>query len=149
MTLAHELCLPGYAINGQSCECIEQTHTVLFCLPDQKGVLLAVSSLVNIQYSYICVLLSTCFHFHQDGLWGAPPTWSRTLVTYTCPSGYCNCTGDIESQETEGCPLLYDTPFKICDDTREGNFRTVHAADLHCQLSELLSYTAVSDSHPE
>lgn len=96
LTLVHELCLPGYTLTGDRCECREGTDTVLFCLPDQKGILLA------------------------DGLWGAPPSWSRKLVTYICPAGYCNCTGDIEFQETEGCPLLYKAQDRICDDKREG-----------------------------
>ncbi len=51
LTLIHELCLPGYFLEGERCECREGTNTVLFCLPDQKGILLAVS--ITALYIYV------------------------------------------------------------------------------------------------
>ena len=56
----------------------------------------------------------------QSGLWGAPPAWSRQLVTYTCPSGYCDCSQGFDGEENVGCLLNYTNPNEICSDTRMG-----------------------------
>ncbi len=75
--------------------------------------------------NYLCIIdifAVSVAPFIQNGLWGAPPTWSRTLVTHTCPSGYCNCTGDKQVQESEGCPLYYENFDRICDKTRNGTY---------------------------
>ena len=58
--------------------------------------------------------------FMQEGLWGAPPQWSRVLVTYSCPAGYCNCTGSPRENSTEGCALIYSSPGLSCHPKRSG-----------------------------
>lgn len=63
------------------------------------------------------VYFSLCI---QDGLWGAPPKWSRILVTYPCPPQYCNCSGSPNDNTTEGCGLIYDDPSKSCSPMRNG-----------------------------
>ena len=56
----------------------------------------------------------------QNGLWGAPPSWSRELVTFTCPPGYCDCSQGFDMEENIGCLLNYTNPDEICSDTRRG-----------------------------
>ena len=56
----------------------------------------------------------------QNGLWGAPPNWSRELVTHTCPPGYCDCSQGFDNEENVGCLLNYTNPDEICTDTRTG-----------------------------
>ena len=60
LTLIHEPCLPGYILEGDRCECREGTNTVLFCLPDQRGVLLAVSVTV-----YLLTCVSVCRKLYE------------------------------------------------------------------------------------
>ena len=65
----------------------------------------------------------------QDGLWGAPPNWSMTLVTHVCPAEYCDCNeqrAEIVDDDIIGCLLQYDDPFRICHPSREG--METHAA---------------------
>ena len=57
----------------------------------------------------------------QSGLWGAPPNWSRELVTYICPAGYCDCSQRFDDNESIGCLLNYTNPDEICSDIRTGD----------------------------
>ena len=70
------------------------------------------------------VHIAVCVYVHyvvlQSGLWGAPPNWSRELVTYTCPSGYCDCSQSFDGEENIGCLLNYTDPNGICTEGRTG-----------------------------
>lgn len=58
----------------------------------------------------------------QSGLWGAPSEWSRDLVTYPCPPGYCYCNGAINNSDIrEGCQLHFSQPEIICVSKRRRN----------------------------
>ena len=70
----------------------------------------------------LLVYIDTFYILRQDGLWGAAPNWSRELVTYICPSGYCDCSRGFEDGFQEvGCLLEYEQPLEICHETRTGN----------------------------
>ena len=43
-------------------------------------------------------------------------------MTYTCPSGYCDCSQGFDDDEGIGCLLNYTNPDEICSDIRTGKF---------------------------
>ncbi len=118
LPLVKQECLPGYSPFGEECTC-QETEEIALCLADRRGLLLAVKWMLLAIYWYVYTTLTHT----QNGLWGAPPDYSRTLVTHTCPPGYCQCSGR-ESQRSEGCLLLYTEPNHICQDKREGTCLT-------------------------
>ncbi len=42
------------------------------------------------------------------------------LVTYPCPPGYCDCTGNPNDDSLEGCALVYSEPDPLCKSSRTG-----------------------------
>ena len=82
----------------------------------------------------------------QEGLWGAPPNWSRSLVTYQCPANYCNCTGIAGERSIEGCALIFTNASLSCNPNRKGMCNVLTPSSL--TLSLLTPSSLLSSSHP-
>ena len=59
LTLIHESCLPGYSLRDKKCECEEGSKNTLFCYPDKKGILLAVSNIISFQFPQCLICIDT------------------------------------------------------------------------------------------
>lgn len=124
-------CPPGFHLHSQmhSCEC-EHQQDILDCdRAAMKFVLLNVSADHRVEVN--CFMISLFLLSFQDGLWGGPRSWSRTLVTYPCPPQYCNCTGSPNDNTIEGCALIYSNPSLSCTANRAGRLCMYLVALLH------------------
>ena len=83
----------------------------------------------------------------KDGLWGAPPTWSQTLVTHLCPPGYCDCNGPNNQSDTQGCLLIYDDPSRLCYQGRYGEWHK-HETYAHTILHHGNTTEKLISNHP-
>ena len=83
----------------------------------------------------------------QEGLWGAPPNWSRSLVTYRCPANYCNCTGIAGERSIEGCALIFTNASLSCNPNRKGLCNVARQSHSLISSLTLLPHTP-SSLHP-